>query len=90
VASYLANLRATLAKDRTRARAVIQEDIEKMIVHPARSERAKPFARAEVIATGKGLLSGVESATRRRQRTGSTLFDANLRRVRNAADFVPW
>jgi hypothetical protein len=37
---------------------VVQEDIEKVIVHPARSETAKPFARAEVIATGKGLLSG--------------------------------
>jgi hypothetical protein len=56
VASYLANLRATLAKGGTRARGVVQEDIEKVIVHPARSETAKPFARAEVIASGKGLL----------------------------------
>jgi hypothetical protein len=38
---------------------VVQEDIEKVVVHPARSETLKPFARAEVIATGKGLLSGV-------------------------------
>jgi hypothetical protein len=59
VASYLANLRATLAKGGTRARAVVQEDIEKVIVHSVRSETAKPSARAEVIATGKGLLSGV-------------------------------
>jgi hypothetical protein len=59
VAPYLANLRATLANGGTRARAMVHEDIEKVIVHPTRSETAKPFARAEVIATGKGLLSGV-------------------------------
>jgi len=38
----------------TRA-GVLQEDIAKLIVH---SETSKPFARSEVIATGKGLLSG--------------------------------
>jgi hypothetical protein len=59
VTPYLANLHATLAKGGRRARSVIHEDIEKEIVHAGRSETAKPLARAEVIATGKGLLGGV-------------------------------
>jgi hypothetical protein len=59
VAAYLANLRATLAKGGMRARAVVHEDVERVVIHSARSETAKPFARAEVIASGKGLLSGV-------------------------------
>jgi len=30
-----------------------------VVVHPGRGNARKPFARAEVIASGKGLLSGV-------------------------------
>jgi hypothetical protein len=30
--------------------------VERIVIHPVRSEAAKPFARAEFITTGKGLL----------------------------------
>jgi hypothetical protein len=59
VEPYLADLRATLAKGGSRARAVVQEDIERVVIHPIRSETTKPFARAQIIASGKGLLGGV-------------------------------
>jgi hypothetical protein len=36
-----------------------QTDVERIVIHPVRSETAKPFARAEVVATGKGLLGRV-------------------------------
>jgi len=42
-----------------RARALLKEDIEQIVIHPVRSEAAKPFARAEIIASGKGLLGRV-------------------------------
>jgi hypothetical protein len=42
-----------------RARALLQEDIEQILIHPVNSETAKPFARAEVLTTGKGLLGRV-------------------------------
>jgi hypothetical protein len=59
VARYLAELRGTLLKAGPRARHALQADVERIVIHSVRSETTKPFARAEVIASGKGLLSGV-------------------------------
>ena len=59
VEAYLRDLQATLAKGGQRARQTLQEDIERIVIHPVRSDAAKPFARAEVITTGKGLLDRV-------------------------------
>jgi hypothetical protein len=59
VDAYLRDLQATLAKGGQRARQTLQEDIERIVIHPVRSDAAKPFARAEVITTGKGLLDRV-------------------------------
>lgn len=42
-----------------RARQLLHRDLERIIVHPVRPDTAKPFARAEVVATGKGLLDRV-------------------------------
>ena len=56
---YLEDLRGTLLKGGTRVRQLLHADIERIVVHPVRSETAKPFARAEVITTGKGLLDRV-------------------------------
>jgi hypothetical protein len=59
VEPYLADFEAPLVKRRPRVRAVVQEDVERGVVHPVRAETAKPFAKAEVIASDKGLLSRV-------------------------------
>ncbi len=59
VQGYLEDLRGTLLKGGTNVRQLLHADIERIIVHPVRSETAKPFARAEVITTGKGLLDRV-------------------------------
>src|SRR5262245_35674983 len=59
VEGYLADLQTTLLKDGARSRQVLQADVERIVIHPVRSEAAKPFARAEVITTGKGLLDRV-------------------------------
>jgi len=58
VKPYLQNLRQTLEKGGLRARQLLQGDIERIRIHPV-LEAAKPFARAEVISTGKGLLDRV-------------------------------
>jgi hypothetical protein len=51
---YLDDLRATLVRG-ARARQLLEADVERVVVLPAvASETAKPFARAEVITTGKG------------------------------------
>jgi site-specific DNA recombinase len=42
-----------------RARTLLKADIERIVVHPVRPETGKPFARAEVVSTGKGLLQRV-------------------------------
>jgi hypothetical protein len=55
---YLANLHGTLLRGGTRARQLLQEDVERIVVHRVR-DAAKPFARAEVVTTGKGLLDRV-------------------------------
>lgn len=49
---------ATLESGGLRARQLLQSDIERINVHPV-LDAAKPFARAEVISTGKGLLDRV-------------------------------
>lgn len=59
VESYLHDLRGTLLKGGPRSRQVLQGDVERIVIHLVRSEAAKPFARAEVITTGKGLLDRV-------------------------------
>ena len=56
---YLRDLHATLAKGGTRARELLRLDVERIVIHPIRSETAKPFARAEIMTTGKGLLDRV-------------------------------
>ena len=56
---YLDDLRGTLVQGGTRARQLLQVDVERIVVHPVVSEAAKPFARAELITTGKGLLDRV-------------------------------
>jgi site-specific DNA recombinase len=58
VTEYLLDLRATLQKGGLRARQLLQGDIERINVH-AVPDTTKPFARAEVISTGKGLLGRV-------------------------------
>jgi len=55
---YLEDLRRTLEKGGLRARQLLQGDIERINVHPV-VDVEKPFARAEVISTGKGLLDRV-------------------------------
>jgi len=37
----------------------LQKDLDRIVIHPARQDAAKPFARAEVVTTGKGLLDRV-------------------------------
>ena len=60
VRRHLEDLRATLLTcGGARVRQLLHADIERIMVHPVRSETAKPFARAEVITTGKGLLNRV-------------------------------
>jgi site-specific DNA recombinase len=58
VKQYLEDLRTTLERGGLRARQLLQSDIERINVHPV-LDAAKPFARAEVISTGKGLLDRV-------------------------------
>ncbi len=53
------DLRATLLTAGARARQLLHADLERIVIHPIRSETKKPFARAEVITTGKGLLARV-------------------------------
>ncbi len=59
VQQYLEDLRGTLLKGGGRVRQLLHADIERIVIHPVRSETAKPFARAEVVTTGKGLLQRV-------------------------------
>jgi DNA invertase Pin-like site-specific DNA recombinase len=59
VQRYLHDLRGTLLKAEARARQLLQADVERIVIHPVRLEAAKPFARAEVVTTGKGLLARV-------------------------------
>jgi hypothetical protein len=42
-----------------RARALLREDIERIVIHRTLTETGKPLARAEVLTTGKGLLGRV-------------------------------
>lgn len=57
VATYLRDLGQTLVKAGQQARGLLREDIERIVIHAVRPlETTKPFARAEVVATGKGLL----------------------------------
>lgn len=58
VLPYLQDLRRTLEKGGLRARQLLQGDIERINVHPV-LDAPKPFARAEVVTTGKGLLERV-------------------------------
>jgi G3E family GTPase len=58
VTHYLEDLRHTLEKGGVRARQLLQGDIERINVHLV-LDAAKPFARAEIISTGKGLLDRV-------------------------------
>jgi hypothetical protein len=55
---YLDDLRETLEKGGLRARQLLKGDIERIILHSVLDVQ-KPFARAEVISTGKGLLERV-------------------------------
>jgi hypothetical protein len=59
VEGYLRELGETLVKGGQRSRQVLQADVERIVIHPVRPDAAKPFARAEVITTGKGLLDRV-------------------------------
>ena len=59
VRGYLDDLRTTLAAGGTRPRQLLQADVERIVVHPVGRETAKPFARVEVVTTGKGLLDRV-------------------------------
>jgi hypothetical protein len=58
VKQYLEDLRGTLEMGGSRARQLLKGDIERINVHPV-LDVAKPFARAEVVSTGKGLLDRV-------------------------------
>ncbi len=55
---YLEDLHQTLAKGGLRARQLLQGDIKQIKIHRV-AETTKPFARAEVISTGEGLLGRV-------------------------------
>ena len=59
VEQYLRDLRGTLRRAAGPARQLLHADLDRIVIHPIRSETAKPFARAEVITTGKGLLARV-------------------------------
>ena len=59
VEGYLQELGDTLRKGGQGARQLLHADIDRIVIHPVRSETAKPFARAEVMTTGKGLLNRV-------------------------------
>jgi hypothetical protein len=58
VIPYLEDLRSTLGKGGPRARQLLRGDVQQVNVHPV-LDAVKPFARAEVISTGKGLLDRV-------------------------------
>jgi site-specific DNA recombinase len=58
VAPYLDDVRAALQRGGLRARQLVQGDIEMIKIHTI-TDSAKPFARAEVLSTGKGLLDRV-------------------------------
>ncbi len=55
---YLDDFLETLEKGGLRARQLLKGDIERIVVHSV-LDTPKPFARAEVISTGKGLLERV-------------------------------
>jgi hypothetical protein len=59
VEGYLEDLRGTLLKDPGRARSLLHADLAQVVIHPVRPKTGKPFARAEVVTTGKGLLDRV-------------------------------
>ena len=58
VTAYLEQMHRTLEKAGSRARQLLQGDITQIRIHRV-AETAKPFARAEVISTGEGLLGRV-------------------------------
>ena len=58
VKDCLEDLRRTLEKGGVRARQLLRGDIERINIHPV-LDMTKPFARAEIISTGKGLLDRV-------------------------------
>jgi hypothetical protein len=58
VKQYLDDLPGTLEKAGGKARELLKGDIASIKIH-AVLEAAKPFARAEIIGTGKGLLDRV-------------------------------
>jgi hypothetical protein len=60
VRRYLDDLAGLLKKGGPRTRQVLQGDIDRIVVHSVpRSGKTKPFARAEVVTSGKGLLERV-------------------------------
>jgi hypothetical protein len=59
VEGYLQELGTTSMKAGQRSRQVLRADLERIVIHPVRPDAAKPFASAEVITTGKGLLDRV-------------------------------
>src|SRR5262249_38694933 len=59
VGRYLRDLHETLRKAGARARQLLREDLDRIVIHPVRLDTSKPFARAEVVTTGKGLLDRV-------------------------------
>lgn len=58
VEPYLDEMRGTLEKGGLRARQLLQRDVKNVRIHRV-AEAAKPFARAEIITTGEGLLDRV-------------------------------
>ena len=58
VTQYLENLRTALQDGGRRAHQLLQGDIKRINIH-AVTDAQKPFARAEIVSTGKGLLDRV-------------------------------
>ena len=50
----LRDLQDTLSKGGHRSRQMLQEGVERIVIHPVHPETEKPFARAEAITTAKG------------------------------------
>jgi site-specific DNA recombinase len=60
VRRYLDDLAGLLKRSGPRTRLVLQGDIDRIVVHPVpQPGKTKPFARAEVVTSGKGLLERV-------------------------------
>ena len=59
VEGYVQDLRTTLLEGAGRARQLLHADLDTVVINPVRPRTGKPFARAEVIASGKRLLGGV-------------------------------